>query len=1452
MTWTTGPRSVEVEIRYADASDPGGGSARAGRLAPSERRGRRIATNTTGDWNRNRRGGGEVARAERVGGVPARGSRRGGRRRVDFRAEPSRIPGAGVRLRGRGGRRTRRARDSAVVVSSALAACERPPAPVWIHDDSSRVVGVEFASTLESAARASRDGATVAAWPSSTATYRVTPSAVSSAGGTVVSLSGRGYPPSRGGTTCRFGSVGPVAGTRTVAGDVECVSPALAPGRDARVFGPEGRIDPSEAHRAATTIRILDENNASEDEARGRRRRRGRERRRRDRGEGARHPRVPRLPGRVAAQKRSRPPAGVRRPFGGRSRRPPDVHPRARGRDGDRLRKPPRSRRRTTRPCRVGSAPSSCWVDARATTTTPSSASRPIARRARRAWAFSARWATLRSSTSRRSSSRSTRPRSSGRTRPRPRPPSNPNPNPNRTFAASRLGTSSRDHPRRNARRSSVRISSLAPRRVGACSGMASPRSRVASPPRWCRATLSPTIGASSVAAATTRRAFRRGVDLRTTAELSASARAPCAPGAAVGCATVMYHPTVPETRDASPSTVGEGGGDAVTVAGSGFPDVDGDGCRLGSLGPVLARYVSASSVTCVTPARAPAAAVRVAAYGAWSDDARVAFVAENVAPTFASPPVARRVGGPRVRAFGFARAGDDAECRLGGAEGGTFAVAKTIAASIAWWSCDAPTNRAGDAFQTLFVGVVVVVVGGGGGGGGAAKPSSPPSSPPSIFSSSFVIEYAEDPLVASAWPVSASISGGSIVHVVAARGGGGFTTGADGASRGATCAFGSTATRAAASSSATARCEVPPSTPGVRALSVTREGDGASLGETGFASGSNVAVRARPPLRRARRDAGRRRLVPSTTLTIIGRGFAPEAISLACRVGTVGPLATTWISTAEVRCVAPAHSGRALERRARVAVLASISDVIPATPNPPPTVRFDVDATRLDPRGTPGGRRRGEFEEHPADENWAIREVASATREIARRGDARGDRRGDAPSPIFVVGDGFPARSVSEGCRCVFGDDADARATDIIAVSSRLLACRDAPTAARHAGGGIVATTVRVACGVVAAKSASGDSDLASSGASAASGPRLGRFRPRLGRFQPRLFLLLRLLGVPRDDSCRVAAFAARDSTRARSLAGRRDDVTGRTRVPARIKPRGVDADVSIRYRRSRRVASRRERRDAMRQPRVGGRATPRVSRRRRRRERRVDVGNVDVDVDVAAFVVVFVSRVRVLGRDASRVARRARRGRGCRGASGRNRGGRRAIRTVPRRRPRRVGSRPRCAFGASSADTVAGSWIVRGRDATTNGDDSVGEVRVTVDVRDGRCRVRRRRRRHRERRPRRRRRAVPNPPRGARSRRVSARELGPGGDARARVEPRRRRRRSRPTRRVRLRGSNGPRARRLVGDHDVRSRRGVVPPGAGDTTAGGENTNRGRGRGGVRGGRARDDGVRARRRGV
>ena len=155
---------------------------------------------------------------------------------------------------------------SAVVVSSALAACERPPAPVWLHDDASRVVGGGLASALETAARA-RPGT---APPSRRAlVHRDAPR--DTLRGILRGGRRRVVIRSRVPTLARWDDVSirirrTGGGTRTRRGRRRVrLARARAGTRDARLRT-GGRIDASEAHRAATTIRILDD---TSDEARG-------------------------------------------------------------------------------------------------------------------------------------------------------------------------------------------------------------------------------------------------------------------------------------------------------------------------------------------------------------------------------------------------------------------------------------------------------------------------------------------------------------------------------------------------------------------------------------------------------------------------------------------------------------------------------------------------------------------------------------------------------------------------------------------------------------------------------------------------------------------------------------------------------------------------------------------------------------------------------------------------------------------------------------------------------------------------------------------------------------------------------------------------------------------------------------------------------------------------------
>ena len=274
-----------------------------------------------------------MARAERVGGVPARGPGRGGRRRLDFRAKPSRIPGAGVRLRGRGGCRARLARD---VRRRRLVRAGGVRAPSRAGLDPRRCVsrrrgGIAFDARNRRArvpGRRHRRGVALVHRDAPRDTLR----------GILRGGNRRVVIRSRVPTLARWDDVS-IRIRRTCGWDANRrgrrrvrLARARAGTRDARLrTGGKDR-------RERSAPRGDDDSYPRRHERRGaRRRRRGLARVRRP-------PDV-----RLRPDVRPRPSARVREPRGDGSRRPPDVHPRPRGRDGDRLRNPPRSRRRTTR-----------------------------------------------------------------------------------------------------------------------------------------------------------------------------------------------------------------------------------------------------------------------------------------------------------------------------------------------------------------------------------------------------------------------------------------------------------------------------------------------------------------------------------------------------------------------------------------------------------------------------------------------------------------------------------------------------------------------------------------------------------------------------------------------------------------------------------------------------------------------------------------------------------------------------------------------------------------------------------------------------------------------------------------------------------------------------------------------------------------------------------------------
>ena len=75
--------------------------------------------------------------------------------------------------------------------------------------------------------------------------------------------------------------------------------------------------------------------------------------------------------------------------------------------------------------------------------------------------------------------------------------------------------------------------------------------------------------------------------------------------GAVTNSATHTYY-TQPYPVSLDPDSAGSQGGARITVHGTGFMDVDTLACKVGTIGPILAKFLDENSITCVMPARRP------------------------------------------------------------------------------------------------------------------------------------------------------------------------------------------------------------------------------------------------------------------------------------------------------------------------------------------------------------------------------------------------------------------------------------------------------------------------------------------------------------------------------------------------------------------------------------------------------------------------------------------------------------------------------------------------------------------------------------------------------------------------------------------------------------------------------------------------------------------------------
>jgi len=197
--------------------------------------------------------------------------------------------------------------------------------------------------------------------------------------------------------------------------------------------------------------------------------------------------------------------------------------------------------------------------------------------------------------------------------------------------------------------------------------------------------------------------------------------------------------------------------------------------------------------------------------------------------------------------------------------------------------------------------------------------------------------------------------------------------------------------------------------------------------------------------------------------LTVTGRGFgalstdghgASDPWAPACRVGTIGPLATTQASATRVRCVAPAWAGSGLGGSGTPGSVgtpvAVLRDGVRGGPHAPTLayVEIVVDVGDIGD----GSRAADESRDsHDSPRRRASEAVIRATDPAATTGGV----------PVVIRGSDVPHRR----CWCLFGRlGSSAYAARVLRVSSAVSRCAEAPPGLLGVGGAR-RVVVRVAC---------------------------------------------------------------------------------------------------------------------------------------------------------------------------------------------------------------------------------------------------------------------------------------------------------------------------------------------------------------------------------------------------
>jgi len=318
---------------------------------------------------------------------------------------------------------------------------------------------------------------------------------------------------------------------------------------------------------------------------------------------------------------------------------------------------------------------------------------------------------------------------------------------------------------------------------------------------------------------------------------------------------------------------VGDDGGGTVVIVGSTAPQLY---CRFGSIGPVAGRVRSEGQMACISPAHAPGSVALSTAPNL------VSWTAFPVDYEYLSAPAALGAAEPER---GFVSGGDTVRLWIDDVHAGldwrcTFGAVTVPAQASASCSAQAPAGPVfgGQRSWLPFCSSVTCISPAHAAGVVVLTLSSEAGETATSF------WFVAQPLVAAVHPTAGPDTGGSVIRLT------GSNFGSD-----AACLFdGVAAAGSAFVSSALVLCETPPYPAGGTVGVDVRGGSGGLLAYTFYA----LSVTGVSPASGS--EAG------GTLVDVSGAGFV-DSVSLACRFGSVFPVAAVWRSPYVMQCVSPA-----------------------------------------------------------------------------------------------------------------------------------------------------------------------------------------------------------------------------------------------------------------------------------------------------------------------------------------------------------------------------------------------------------------------------------------------------------------------------------------------------------------------------------------------------------------